>query len=122
MAHVITSGAATTAQFSIVGYESTRESGNVVHKIIARAAPDVSMRVAGLRMGRMTLAFTAPSAEADSAAAEALLAVASVFTLTSDQTSVSMTFTLAENGRLGRALSDTGGAWRITFDWQEVAP
>lgn len=119
MAHVITSGATTISQFSIVGYESTRESGNVVHKIIARAAPDVSVRVAGLRTGRMTLAFSGPSAETDSAVAEALLAGASVFTLTSDQTSVAMTFVVAEDGRLSRALSDAG-AWRVTLDWQEV--
>ena len=112
------------APSAILGYGSTRETGTVVHRIINRPGPDVTLRVAGLRTGSLRLAFVGPSAESDSAAAETVLATAAVFALQSaDRASVQMSFVLPVGGRLDRTLEETTrAAWVVSFDWVEVEP
>ena len=125
MADVIISGASVIAPTVILGYQSTREGGTIVHPIINRASPDASLRVASLRTGRMEMGFAAVgTAEADSAAAEALLATAAVFSLTSsERATVQLQFVVPEGGSIVRTLEDnTRSAWTVAFDWVEVVP
>lgn len=123
MASIITSGSSTITPSAVTRYESTRDTGAVVHPIINRAAPDATLRVASLRKGRLEITFLGASAEADSDAAEEVLATAATFSLVSaDRLSVQMSFVLPKGGRLTRTLSDTTrAAWVVAFDWVEVA-
>lgn len=120
MPHIITTGASVITPSALTEYESSRETRTRVHDVINREMPDATLRVARARSGRMTLAFTGPTAESDSATAEAILAGPSTFTLTSDEATIQMTFVLPETGRLNRTLALAGSVWRIAFDWQEV--
>ena len=103
----------------ITGYESTRESGNVIHSIIGRPSPEVTLRAAGLRTGNLEALLLL---EADAIALESLLAKPKTLLLTDpDVTGVNMSFVLA--GPITRTLEDdTRRAWLVKFDFQEVAP
>lgn len=122
MADVITSGANVIAPTMILGYESARPTRTLIHDIVDRAEPDAILRPAGLRKGRLTLGFSGPTGESDSAAAEAVLAAAVAPVLSSpDRATVSMRFVLPEGGTLSRMLDpETRDAWMVEFDWQEV--
>lgn len=122
MADVITSGAAIITPTLILGFESKREAATLVHSIIGRAAPDVTLRPAALRNGVSELGFNASTSEADSAAAEAILAGGTVCALiSSDRSTVEMSFVV--QGEITRTLEDaTRSAWVVSFGWQEVTP
>ena len=122
MSNVITSQTAVITPTLITGYSSKRESHTVLHQIIDRSAPDVTLRAASLRSGSLELLFAAEDAEAASSAAEAALSEAAVFTLTSDERStVGMPFVV--QGSITRTLDDASrSAWTVAFDWAEVAP
>lgn len=119
---LITAGEDTIAPQSITGVSEWRSAGNIVHPIIGRPSPDVTLRPAVMRAGKMTLGFTGPAAEADSNTAVGLLAAGSVFALSNDaRTSFDMWFVVAENGRIVRELNLTRTAWTVAVDYQEVA-
>lgn len=120
MATLITAAGATISAI-VEEYESVRETRSIVHTILSNPDPDITLRPSGRRTGTLTLAFiNASSAEVDSLAAESALAAGMVCTLTSDKTSINMAFVRPAGGRLRRAIGATRGAWRVTFDWQEV--
>lgn len=121
MAHVITAGANIITPSAIVEYESNRKTRTRIHSIINKELPDATLRVASARNGRLTLVFLGATAEADSDVAENILSTASVFTLTSDQSTLSMPFVLPEDGNLTRKPSSSATTWHVSFDWQEVS-
>jgi len=65
----------------VTGYDSRRESGNLLHTIIGRADPDVTLKAAGLRQG--TLEVWCPS-HSSVLEVEALHAQVGVLHLTDD--------------------------------------
>ncbi len=117
----IMGGAAPIYPDMILGYESSREGGSLVHPILGTSNPDVSLRPAQLRTGMLSLAFLAASAEADSKAAEDQLSTVSVFTLLEDQrTTIGMRFVVS--GPIRRALDpESRSAWTVEVDYTEVA-
>lgn len=123
MVDSILSSSASISPDLILGYESSRTSGAVVHPIVGRPAPDVTLRRAGLRRGRMQLGFLGEDAESASADAETALSAAAVFSLVSDDRStIQMRFVLPSTGAITRQLDpDTRETWSVTFDWQEVS-
>lgn len=124
MSDIITSGASVIEPTLILGYSSTRAARTIIHDIIGRAAPDVTLRPAGLRSGRMELAFLTDDSESASAAAEAVLATAATFSLvSSDRASVSLQFVVPAGTNITRTLDDeTRDGWVVAFGWQEVIP
>jgi hypothetical protein len=123
MADIITAGEATIEPTLILGYTAQRTSGNLVHEILGKAGPDVTLRPARLRSGTLTLGFESATSEADSKTAADLLATYDgVFSLISaERASVDMSWVVAEGGRISRDLDDlTRDAWVITVDFQEV--
>ena len=121
----ITGGATVITPNAVLAFSSARSGKTNVHEIISRANPDATLRVAGSREGRIKLAFTSATAEADSAAAEASIAGAALFTYVTDpsQLSLALTFVVPDGGQINRALSDTTRAvWTVEFDFREVAP
>lgn len=119
MSTTITHSGGTITPDIIDGYRSTRRGGTIVHPIAGVASPDVTLRVAGLRTGQMRLVF---ASESDAADAEAALATAEVFILTStDRDTIPMSFVVPEGGVIERELDDvTRDVWIVTFDFQEV--
>lgn len=120
MATVITSGALTIAPQIFLNVTSDQSSGNIVHPILGRSNPDVTLRPATLRTGVIEMGFSGPNSETDSALARTILAGGGVFALSStDRASVSMSF--VTSGRINRELEDTSrNAWVVRVDYQEV--
>ena len=65
----------------VTGYDSRRDSGNLLHLVIGRVDPDVTLKAAGLRQG--TLEVWCPS-HSSALAVEALHAQVGVLHLTDD--------------------------------------
>lgn len=121
MATTITAGATTIAPIQVEGYSAARTGGTLVHQILARQDPDVSLRPAGMRAGTLTLLF---ATEATAAAAVTALSAAGAFTLAStDRTSIAMRFVVPSGQQLTIALDDvTRNHWHVSVPFQEVAP
>lgn len=96
-------------------FESTRDSGNLVHDIDG-GPDDVTFKAAGLRTGTLPLLFTEGAA---SRTAEEAHATGTVFTLVTDDASIAMSYVLAEGGRLSRR-RERSGEWVLSVDFQEV--
>lgn len=99
-----------------VGHSTARTSGNVIHPIIGRDAPNVTLHPAGLRSGTLTLLFD----DAESATyCEAMHAEGGVFTLY--RTGLPWaTMAYVTNGRIGMEINQT--RYSVTVDFQEVHP
>lgn len=121
MSDLIVHEADTIAPTLILGYEARQESSNIVHTVLGRTNPDVTLRPAQMRTGSLSLLFAAPTAEADSDAARQVLATAGVLSLmSSDRTTVDMAF--VTSGSITRRLDEqTRNRWLVSFDFQEVA-
>jgi hypothetical protein len=121
MAEYITHGVDVIAPTVVLNISSARESGNIIHPIIGRAEPDVTLRPASLRTGVLELGFAGPDAEADSADAEQAHAGMGAFTLHND-VRPSLGFSYVVNGTVERALEDeTRDAWIVRVGYQEVS-
>ncbi|MCR2785439.1 MULTISPECIES: hypothetical protein [unclassified Microbacterium] len=120
MATVLTTGASVIAPTIVLNISSSREAQNLVHPIIGRAQPDITLRTAGVRTGQLELGFEGLTSEADSATAESLLAGAAVWTIVSDERST-LEFSFVVTGSVTRDLdSDSRDAWVVKIDYQEV--
>ena len=121
MGTIITAGTAVIAPTIALSIESGRAAQNIVHPIIAREEPDVTLRPASTRSGRLSLGFEGATSEADSAAAEQLLSRPLVFSIVSDErTTLALSFIV--QGRITRELEDQSrDAWVVSADYQEVS-
>lgn len=120
MATVISSGAGVIEPQIVLNITSDQTSGNIVHPILGRANPDVTIRPAGLRTGSIEMGFAGDTAEADSEAARSLHATGGVFVVTSDDRSTLEMFYIV-SGRIVRELEDgSRDAWIVRVDYQEV--
>lgn len=99
------------------GYTATREAGSIVHDILGRTTPDVTLRPALTRSGTLRMLFTDEAAATD---AEAVLSGAEVFTLASDErATVGMLFTVADRVQL--ELDDaTRNVWIVSAGFREL--
>ncbi|WP_449408366.1 hypothetical protein [Microbacterium maritypicum] len=102
---------------SMQEWDANAEARSIVHTILGRADPDITLRPTGLRRGEFTLVF--PSG-AEAAAARAVLAVPQSLSLSnSGVDEVAMQFVVA-GGDLGHSLS-SGGVWSLRIPFQEIA-
>ena len=124
MVDIITSGAVVISPSLILGYESEREAGTLVHPILGSSDDEITLRPARRRTGTLRLAFLDERSESDSLDAETALSQGAVFTLTSDdRTTIAMQFVVPSTGRVVRRLDDeTRLDWTVTVDFQEVTP
>lgn len=125
------------------GFQSSRESQNLVRTILGREAPSIALRPATLRRGTLELVFDSATGSSElvvidgivqnldtpaqdaagaSAAAETLHASGRKFTLTdTDEPSVAMSYVVQQGGRIVRELDpQTQSVWLLTVDFQEV--
>lgn len=104
---------------AVDGYASTVTSRTILHEVIGRAYPDVTMLPGSLRSGTLTLVF---GDENESRLCEQLHAYAAqpLVLITNDRYTVAMTYVVV--GRVTRSLDDqTRDSWIVTADYQEVA-
>lgn len=98
-------------------WRATAEARSIVHSILGRADPDITLRPSGLRRGEFTVVFPTGAA---AAAARAVLAVPQPLTLSnSGVAEVAMQFVVA-GGDLGEVLNG-GGVWSLSVPFQEIA-
>jgi len=100
----------------VLGYETERESQNIVHDIIGGGIGVTLIRPRP-RSGTLNLLFTE---EADAKDALDTLSRETTFTLSdTDRSTIAMTF--VANGRIGLVLdSETRDTWEVAVDYQEV--
>ena len=115
----ITHDATTITPLTVDGYDTVRASRNIIHAIIGRPDPDVTLQPANLRTGTLRLVFATATA---AFAAANLHALAGRFVLAdTDIPQANMTYVLA--GSIESILDDeTRTAWIVTVDYQEVTP
>lgn len=102
----------------VEGYEVTRTSQNVVHTILGKPDPDVSLRPAGMRSGTLELLF---NTEADAWTAHDALCSGEVCALAStDLGGIDMAFVVTEDATITLD-DDTRKVWHVEFGFQEVA-
>lgn len=99
------------------GWTGTRDAGSIVHDILGRAVPDVTLRPAGTRSGTLRLIFIDETAAAD---AEAVLSSAAVFTLASDErATIGGDFVVQD--RVERELDDgTRNVWIVSAGYRAL--
>jgi len=118
MSQTILHAGGTITPLAVTTYLTSREAGTIIHPILGRSNPDVTLRPAMTRTGTLVLAFTA---EADAKEAEDAHAAGGVFSLTSDSlTTIEMYY--VANGRIERELADGSTHWIVRVDFQEIAP
>lgn len=118
----ITGGSATITPTIITGVSEESRGGTQVHPILGRSDPDVTLRVADIRTGQMSLGFANSTAETASAAAVSVLREAAVFTLNApNRGTLRLAFVVPDSGQIKRELDpETLNAWTVVVDYQEV--
>lgn len=117
MAVTITRGASSVSPRLVLGYQSERTAGNLIHPIIGRADPDVTLAAAGLRTGTLELLCLTL---ADALAVEDLHAGEGVCELEdTDAPGLGMYYVAA--GKIELELDDeTRAVWIVRVEYQEV--
>lgn len=101
------------------GYQARREARTIVHPIVNRSNPDVTLRAAGLRVGQLRCVFAVEAAAVD---AFNVFAVPQVFALTDPDRAIGMSFVVAD-GEIEIGLDDeTRDVWVIVVPFVEVTP
>lgn len=119
MTTTIAQGATTLTPQLLLGYASTRDSGNIIHRAIDDPSNiDVTLRPASLRSGTLRFLFLT---HAEGLAAEALHSNATALTLNdTDLPGVDMSYVV--DGRIELELDDeTRLRWVLSVDYQEVS-
>ena len=121
MPTTITSGGSTITPSQVLGYKADREAQSIIHPILGSPNPDVTLRPASLRSGRLELGFEGATSETASKTAADLLSTAVTFNLvSSDRTSIPMPFVVT--GSVTRELEEESrAAWMVSFAFQEIA-
>lgn len=117
MATTITTGDTTITPTLVTGWEASQDSRNIIHTIIGRSTPDVTLKPASLRTGTLEMLFENAT---DADEARTVHMDAAVFTLTSSELSqVNMSYVVA--GSISSVLEDeTRRLWTLAVDFQEV--
>lgn len=103
---------------SMEGWEAKAEARSLVHTILGRSDPDITIRPPGLRSGTLTLVF-ATAAQAQEA--RWTLLIPQVLTLANaDVPEVAMTFWVA-GGEVSEAIGKAQ-EWTIRAPFQEISP
>lgn len=120
MTTTITDGVTTLNPDQVQGWDAERPSRSVLHPILSRPDPDVTLRPGGLRTGTMRqfyLSYAPAQAAADAQAA------ASVWNMTaSDQAGLTLRYVVANGSVRLSAVGDDLNRWIVEVPYQEVAP
>lgn len=113
----ISSGTLTFTPELVTAWEVTQESRNVLHTIIGKTDPDVTLKPSSTRSGTLELLFTTATT-ADTA--RGILTQGTIFTISDSETWLNgLDFVMS--GNVTTALEDeTRRLWTITADFTEV--
>jgi hypothetical protein len=101
----------------VMEYSTEKQSRNVIHNVIGKAEPDVTLELDGLRIGTLRLFFE--SKENAWVAYEALGQVATWELTDTDTPEINMNF--VREGRMTMTLDSVSRRrWIIEMDYQEV--
>lgn len=103
----------------VLGYAVSRKSANMIHTIIGRSDPDVTLKPAGLRTGKLEFFFLtlADALTADTIhKAEGTVALADT-----DLPALNMSYVTSGDIEL-ELDDDTRKRWIVRVDFQEVLP
>lgn len=118
MTTVLSNGDLSSTPIQVLGYTSTRQTGNTLHPILDRVDHDVSLKAAGLRSGTLTFGYSEYLA---AIICESLHAAIGVVTLT-DDTVPGISMTYVTSGAITVQLEDeTRALWTVAIDFQEIA-
>lgn len=115
----ITSGTLTFTPELVTAWAVSQESRNVVHAIIGRTDPDVTLKPASSRTGTLEMLFTSATL---AETARGILANGTIFTISDSETWLDG-FNFVMSGNISTALEDeTRNLWILTADFTEVIP
>lgn len=115
----ITSGTLFFSPQEITAWETEQQSRNVVHTIIGRTDPDVTIKPASSRSGTLELLFLTA---ADANTARGILTNGASFTI-SESTAWLNGLTFVMSGSITAVLEDTTrNLWTISADFTEIIP
>lgn len=118
MTTTITSGATTITPELITGWESKNDTFNIVHDILSKSTPDITLRGSTTRSGTLTMLFLT---EAACETARALHVGANVLTLASTAIAAA-NFDYIVSGSVSATLEDnTRRYWTLSVDYKEIA-
>lgn len=113
----ITHNSTTITPLLVLGWESAQETRNVVHEIIGKSSPDVTLRSAKSRTGTL---HTLWDNAADAETCRALHAQEGTFTLASDEIA-QLDMTYVVSGAITVLLDEESRAlWTVDVDFIEV--
>lgn len=118
MTTTITAGSLSFSPTLITGWSTAKESRNVIHAIIGRTHPDVTLKPAQARTGTLEMFFIVGT---DAFLADSILASGAVFTISSDETPWVDGLSFVLSGSITATLTpDTRSSWMLSADFQEV--
>ena len=118
MSETITQGSTVITPDLVDGYTATNAGQNVIHIILGRSNPDITLRPPLLRSGTLDLFFTT---EAKAKAAADAFMVPAVFALAStDRPSIAMNFVVSPDGSTRELEDTTRELWYVRVGYQEV--
>lgn len=101
----------------ITGWTTYQNSRNVVHEIIGKASPDVTILPGSTRSGSVETVFTT---QADAENARLVLSNGTTFTIKDSET-WNNGYTFVTNGTIKQELEEvTRDLWTVTFDYTEI--
>lgn len=114
----IASGTSSFNPASVTTWATSQTSRNVIHDIIGRADPDVTLKPASSRAGTLEMLFTSQSG---AETARGILSKLGVFTITTADPAWLNGFKFVIQGEVAVALdSTTQNAWVLTAGFKEV--
>lgn len=113
----ISSGTLTFTPELVTAWQVTQDSRNVLHTIIGKTDPDVTLKPSSTRSGTLEMLFTSASL---ANTARGILANGTIFTISDSETWLNG-FDFVMSGAITSALEDeTRRLWTITADFTEV--
>lgn len=117
MATTISDGMSSVTPILVVEYVHRRQTRTIVHDVIGSGVPDVTLRPAGTRSGRLSAVLTD---RGDVATLDAMLASAAVLTIASDDEPLldGLRLVVAEDDPEVRL--DGARTWVVTWTYREI--
>lgn len=117
MATTITDGTTTVTPLLVTGWETEAETRNVLHAVLSKSTPDVTLRGGYTRTGTLEMLFTD---EADALTAALMHKAAAVFTIASTEIT-DANYSYVVSGNVKTALDeDTRAQWLVTVEYVGV--
>ncbi|MBD8077698.1 hypothetical protein [Cellulosimicrobium arenosum] len=118
MSTTITDGTTVVIPTLVLDYSYEREARTIVHTVLDRSDPDITLRPVGLRTGTLTMFCLTRALAVD---VEDIHRTFGLLTLTSDEEPTADMFYVA-TGRIGSSWDPEHNRWTVTVDYAEVLP